>query len=146
MRRPIMIGRSTSVGRRDAPRVAQKIADLGWTPDRVISSDSCRTRETWDRMQPTFGDVDKVVFTRTLYHAGIDEVRDALSRVKKKVKTVMVIGHNPGWEEVVHALTSADHRMTTCNAAMLSTKAESWAEALARHNWKLEHFLRPKEM
>ena len=34
-------------GRRDALRVAEKIAKLGWQPEQVISSDAERTRETW---------------------------------------------------------------------------------------------------
>jgi len=38
-------------GRRNAPRVGKRLAELGWVPDHVIGSDSRRTRETWERMQ-----------------------------------------------------------------------------------------------
>ncbi len=39
-------------GRRDAPRVANRLGELGWQPDYVISSDSRRTRETLELMLP----------------------------------------------------------------------------------------------
>jgi phosphohistidine phosphatase len=86
-------------GRRDAPRVAARIAELGWLPERVFSSDSMRARETWERMEGELGKrAKKVFFTRELFHAGLPEVQDTLAGVKDKVTTVLVIGHNPGWE------------------------------------------------
>jgi hypothetical protein len=44
-------------GRRDAPRVGKRLAKLGWVPEFVVSSDSRRTRETWERMQRRFPEV-----------------------------------------------------------------------------------------
>ncbi len=134
-------------GRRDAPRIGARLAELGWGPERVISSDAARTRETWDRMSSAFGDTVEVSFTNLFYGAGTQEVVRALSDEPERVVTAMVIGHNPGWEELVEALTGADHRMTTCNAALLSIAAESWPEATAQvGRWRLEHLLRPKAL
>jgi phosphohistidine phosphatase SixA len=50
-------------GRRDAVRVGKRLAKLGWVPDLVVSSDSRRTRETWERMQRRFPEA-RVSFTR----------------------------------------------------------------------------------
>ncbi len=134
-------------GRRDAPRIAAEIVELGWAPERVISSDAARARETWERMESLLGKkAKKVVFTRTLYHGGLPEVREVMRDIKKKVATVMLVGHNPGWEDVLCTLTSGTHRLTTCNAALVSISADSWEDALAQTSWKLEHLLRPKEL
>jgi phosphohistidine phosphatase SixA len=135
-------------GRRDAVAVGDRIAKLEWSPRQVMSSDSARTRETWKRMRKSFehDDID-VRFTRDLYHAGIGAVRDELARVPDEVKTVMVIGHNPGWEGVVDALSGEDVGMTTCNAALLSVETDSWAEAAMLDScWKLHRVIRPKEL
>lgn len=132
-------------GRRDAPRVAAAIAKLGWEPETVISSDSMRTRETWKRMKKKLDKKTDVEFTRKLYHAGLDDILDALGKLSDKVKTVMVIGHNPGWEEAVSRLTGKDVQMTTCNAAMLSLDAKSWKDA-SKKKWKLEQLIRPKDL
>lgn len=136
-------------GRRDAPRVAAKIAELGWIPDRVYCSDAVRARETWDRMKEALspkGSSPKVKITSKLYQAGIDAIRKQLAKLDDKSKTVMVLGHNPGWEEAVEALTGKSVRLTTCNAILMTTKADSWADALASSNWKIERVLRPKEL
>jgi phosphohistidine phosphatase len=134
-------------GRRDAPRVAEELAELGWLPELVVSSDSQRTRDTWQGMQPSLGDAVQVRFVRTLYHAGIDAVRLELADVDDAVATVMVLGHNPGWEEVVEELSGEDHTMTTANAALLSVDAPSWREAVLLDScWSLHQILRPREL
>jgi phosphohistidine phosphatase len=130
-------------GRRDAVDVAERIEKLGWEPDTVFSSDSERTKETWDRMRKKFDKKTKVVFTRDFYEAALPQIRAVLSEVQEKTKTVMVLGHNPGWEEAVSELTGKEVTLTTCNAAMLSVEAKTWPEALEKR-WKLEHLVRPK--
>jgi phosphohistidine phosphatase SixA len=58
----------------------------------------------------------------------------------------MVIGHNPGWEDAVYDLTGVHATMTTCNAALLTVDATSWAEAAESSEWELVNLLRPKEL
>src|SRR5262245_30773186 len=67
-------------GRHDAPRVGKRLAQDGWVPDRVVSSDSRRTRETWERMERYFPDA-RVSFTRALYGGGPTELRAEVARV-----------------------------------------------------------------
>ncbi len=133
-------------GRRDAPRIGAALEAVGWRPELVISSDSERTRETWSRMEEALGGAPEVRFTRALYHAGLDEVCDAL-RAVDEAATVMLLGHNPGWEEVVDGLAGEATTMTTANAALLEIDAASWHEAVGRPgDWRLVDVLRPKEL
>ena len=134
-------------GRRDAQRVGKRLAKLGWAPELVFSSDSKRTRETWERMKDGFDDSIEATFTRDLYHAGIGAVRGVLVGVPDSIKTVMTIGHNPGWESVVELLTGKETALTTCNAALLVVEADNWSDAAAMDScWKLDTILRPKEL
>lgn len=133
-------------GRRDAPRVGQRLADLGWSPELVLSSDSTRTKETWDRMCRAF-ERPRVCFLPSLYGAGVHAVQDALANVPEEIATVMVLGHNPGWEEVLVFLTNQQVPMTTANAALLVIDADSWADAATqRGRWQLDQVIRPKEI
>ncbi len=133
-------------GRRDAPRVAEHLSELGWKPDRVLASDSARTRETWELMKPVLGDCG-VTFTRELYLAGVAAVRAQLGPIADTVRTVLVLGHNPGWEEVVQRLAGVMEPLGTCNAALLTVEANSWQEALLLDGcWKLREVVRPKEI
>jgi phosphohistidine phosphatase len=134
-------------GVRDAPRVARRIAVLGWTPERVLSSDAARTRETWEHMRESLPGVPEAHFTPLLYLAGLQALRKAFAAMPPEIGTVMAIGHNPGWEEAASALVGDDVALTTCNAAMLTITADDWSGALAREGqWRLEHLLRPKEL
>lgn len=135
-------------GRRDAPRVAAHLVGLGWVPERVISSDSQRTRETLELMLEVFEPEPEVEFTRSFYLAGPSEVATELRNLPDSVETVMVLGHNNGWEDVVTWLTGEEVLLTTINAALLSWRGEaSWEEALSdAPGWTLHEVVRPKEL
>lgn len=133
-------------GRRDAPRIGEYLAEHGWRPEHVISSDSERTRETWKLMKGAFEPEPRTEFTRSLYHAGVDEVVAALDGVHEP-DTVAVIGHNPGWEDVVEYLCGEYHRVTTGNAALLEIDDSEWSTAARRGGeWRLVELVRPKEI
>ena len=134
-------------GRRDSPRVASKLVELSWTPQLVLSSDAQRTRETFELMVPEFSPPPTVDFLSSLYHAGPEELAESLASIPDSTATVMTLGHNPGWEEVVYWLTKQTVRMTTANAALIECETESWSDVV-RHagNWSLLDMIRPKEM
>jgi phosphohistidine phosphatase len=132
-------------GRRDAPRVGKRLAKLGWVPDHVLGSDSRRTQETWERMQKCFPDT-RLRFTRSLYAGGPEELRAEVARLAPDVRTVLVLGHNPGWEEAVKALGGRDVRMTTANVVLLEEEGTTWGEALRPGRWTVAGVIRPKEL
>ena len=126
--------------------VAARLLTLGWRPQYVLSSDSARTRQTWALMEPSLGEGAEVTFDARLYHGGLVDVRRYLAKLSD-ITTAMVIGHNPGWEDMVNCLAREEIRLTTCNAALLSLEAESWRRALALDGgWSLEALIRPKEL
>ena len=133
-------------GRRDAPRLAARLVELGWKPDRILASDSERTRETYERMKSALGKHPKPKFTAKLYMADLAALRRQLTKSYDKVRTVLALGHNPGWEEAVKTPTGEEVRPGTCNPAPHNNKADTWAEALTRTDWKLEAVVRPKEL
>lgn len=134
-------------GRRDAPRVGAHLAELGWTPDRIVSSDSVRTIETIERMRETLGFDGDVLLTRRLYHASTPAIREVVSELDAGVQTVMLLGHNPGWEDALADLIGEDHTLKTANAALLSRDDTSWSEAIRRDGgWTLRDLIRAREL
>jgi phosphohistidine phosphatase len=130
-------------GRRDAARVGARLRELGWVPQVVVSSDATRTRETWEHMAAALGSAPAVTFTRDLYLMGIDEIRAVLHDLRAEVDTAMVLGHNPGWEDAVHALCGVRARMMPCAAALLRAPADAWPDVAARSSWTLDELVRP---
>jgi phosphohistidine phosphatase len=117
-------------GRDEAPLVAKKLAVRGFTPDLVTSSDSVRTTETLELAKAAWPGV-RVAMTGTFYHAGIHAVRAAAADVPGDVETWLVLGHNPGWEEMTSALAGTDVELKTSYAAVLESSAPTFADALA---------------
>lgn len=133
-------------GRDDAPRIAQRLVELGWAPDHVVSSDSARTQETWARMADTLPAPAEVEFTRRLYHAGIDAFLSVVRDVPDEVGCLLALGHNPGWEEVVEWLCGDPLRLTTANAVLLRHDATDWPGSLSPDGWTFVDILRPREL
>ena len=133
-------------GRRDAPRIAERLVELGWVPSRVLSSDAARTQETWASMADTLPPPEAVRFTRRLYHGGIEAVVDVMRDEPNDAACIMLIGHNPGWEDVVDWLSGEPIRMTTANAVLLRHERVPWAASLAPDAWSLVDVLRPREL
>ena len=134
-------------GRGDCPRIARRLVELDWQPEFILSSDSQRTRETAAGMSGLWTRPVPVEFVRSLYHAGYDELAEGVSIVPAEVTTLLVLGHNPGWQEVVLMLTGQSVEMKTGTAALLQGSGESWAEALrARRQWRPEDVLYPRQL
>ena len=132
-------------GRRDAPRVAKRLTQLDWTPQYVLSSDSQRTRETCGLMAQCWEEGIEIEFLPTLYHAGASELQDELPRVLDEVETLMVVGHNPGWQEIVYRLCEEPVTMKTAAAALLEADCDAWGDAF-RTRWSLHGVVYPKEL
>jgi phosphohistidine phosphatase len=133
-------------GRDDAPLVADRLVELGWVPDHVLLSDSRRTQETWSRMADRMPGHVQHTATRRLYHASIEAFTEVVGAHDDEERCLLVLGHNPGWEEVVQWLCGESVQLTTANAALLRRDPAPWDEALAPDSWGLVDLLRPKQL
>jgi phosphohistidine phosphatase SixA len=134
-------------GRRDAPRVADKLVELGWQPQLILSSDAQRTRETVELMRPAWPSEVPVEFLRALYLAGYDALANLCSIVDDDVVTLLTLGHNPGCEGIVEALTGEPVLMKTATAALLTGEGANWSAALGnRRQWKTVEVIYPREL
>jgi phosphohistidine phosphatase len=139
-------------GRREAPLVGRRLVELDWIPDEVVSSDALRTRQTWQGVLAGMRELHTglempVLFSRGLYLTGMDGVRDAVGDLPDATRTALVLGHNPGWEQVVLALTGEELTMKTAYAALLALETtDGWSDAIDREEaWELTRVLRPGE-
>lgn len=133
-------------GRQSAPMVANHLSTLGWQPQHILSSDARRTRETAELLLESWEDGIGVDFTSKLYLAGPSELQFELCVVSDEVETLLVLGHNPGWEGVVYRLTDVGVTMKTATAAMLHSDAcESWSDAFDA-DWTLHEIINPREI
>ncbi|WP_372783445.1 histidine phosphatase family protein [Phenylobacterium sp.] len=86
-------------GVRESAAMAAKLADLGFAPDVALVSPAARTRETWAAAEAHFPKA-RAQFDGELYHADSGAIRREAERAGERAGTVMVVGHNPGIQEL----------------------------------------------
>ncbi|MEO8114182.1 MAG: histidine phosphatase family protein [Phenylobacterium sp.] len=91
--------RLTPRGQRESAAMGEKLAELGLTPDLALVSPAARARETWAAAEPAFPKA-AVRFDDDLYHADSGAVRRAAEQAGEAYGTLMVVGHNPGLQEL----------------------------------------------
>ncbi|MDF0602581.1 histidine phosphatase family protein [Psychromarinibacter sp. C21-152] len=120
-------------GRRAAEAIGGWLAERGYHPDLVLSSDSARTRETWDRMAPHVPAPLQIVWTPSLYLAGPSAFLHALREVRE-ARTVLMLGHNPGISHFASAIVGVPPRherfgdYPTCATLVAAFDRASWAD------------------
>jgi phosphohistidine phosphatase len=93
-------------GRRSAGVMRSAMRDLGLAPDVVLVSTARRTLETLEALEP-WDDTPLVEPMDSLYLANPIQLTAALHGVAETVRSVLVIGHNPGLHDLALALAGA---------------------------------------
>jgi len=93
-------------GRRAAAAMRLALRDLGLAPDLVLLSPSRRTRETLAALEP-WDEAPLIEPVDVLYLAAAPQLLEVLHGVAETVRSVMLIGHNPGMHELALLLVGA---------------------------------------
>ncbi len=72
----------------------------------ILCSPAVRTRQTLAALETLIDDSPTIRFERGLYLASHLELLDRMARVEEEHATLLMIGHNPGIEELVRHLIS----------------------------------------
>ncbi|MFF9063932.1 SixA phosphatase family protein [Streptomyces sp. NPDC014891] len=97
-------------GLRDAPAAGRFLAESAGRPDLVLCSPARRARGTWELAAAA---LDGPVPTRLdprVYGADAAELLDVLHGVPDEVGTLLLVGHNPGLEELVPLLAAGTEK------------------------------------
>jgi phosphohistidine phosphatase len=116
------------------------------TPDLIISSSAKRALTTAELAASSAGYESEIQVTRQLYHAGPEDYIEALNGVSDGYDRVMVVGHNPGMEELVEQLSGHYQRMPTAALAYIELAIAVWADLDEEVNGRLVNLWRPKEL
>ncbi|MCG6204490.1 histidine phosphatase family protein [Rhodopseudomonas sp. HC1] len=140
-------------GRADAAAMAEWLAEQQLVPDQVLVSTATRTRQTWDILSELFpGAEPQVEHLPELYSASAAQLLAAVHEVSAGINRLMLVGHNPGLQELALGLTcgtnEGDRRMLSGNMptsaiAVIDFPIADWADARFGTG-KLQHFVSPK--
>jgi phosphohistidine phosphatase len=96
-------------GKKDAPRMGAWMYREGLVPDLVVSSPAERARQTTHAVCKGLDYKRKaVVWDEAIYEATAADLLGVLARLPASAKTVLLVGHNPGLEELLVHLVGDD--------------------------------------
>jgi phosphohistidine phosphatase len=134
-------------GRRDAPRMGNLLRDEALIPDVIITSDAVRAHTTARAVAEAAGYTRDIVVDPLLYGASPEDVLAVLKTVPDaNARTVMIVGHNPGLEDLIEQLTGEPHDVPTAALVRLALPIEAWGELSATTRATLVDLWRPKEL
>lgn len=93
-------------GRRAAAALREAMRGLGLEPDLVLVSTALRTQQTLAALQP-FEETPLIEPLDALYLATPAQMLRLLNGVAQTARSVMLVGHNPGMQELAQALTGS---------------------------------------
>ncbi|AZP16218.1 histidine phosphatase family protein [Streptomyces aquilus] len=126
-------------GLRDAPAAGRALAEADCLPDLALCSTAVRARQTWDLASAQWGTPPPVRHDARLYGAEVPELLEVVHEVAAEVETLLLVGHNPGLEDLVldlagdgldDSLDTVRVKFPTAAIAVLAWRGTAW-EALA---------------
>ena len=130
-------------GREAAEVVGKRLAAEKLKTPLVICSPAVRTRETARIVLESAKLKAEVEFEERIYEASLRDLLQVVSEVPEEVEVTIMIGHNPGFEELLSYLTGESRHMPTC--ALAKIELDDWTDVRPGKG-KLEWFITPKEL
>lgn len=110
----------TERGRSDARAIAGAIRSSGASFDRVLSSPAVRAMQT-----AAEAGLNATVDAR-IYNAPADQLLGIVRETVDSVTSLIMIGHNPGMEQLATILTGAPCEMSTATLIEMELAGEHW--------------------
>lgn len=139
-------------GRRAADRLGRHCKREGIRPALVLCSSATRARDTLERIRPGLGPQARVEADRGLYAASATELLERLRRLPDALPSVMLVGHNPGLQELALLLVHEgagrerlEGKLPTGALATLTLRRLTWS-GLHPGDAQLTELVRPRDL
>ncbi|MBM4077212.1 MAG: hypothetical protein FJ267_16390, partial [Planctomycetes bacterium] len=83
--------------------------------------------QSWEASLPT-------IIQPELYHCDVEQFVKTLRDCPIIAKAILIIGHNPGLEELVQALTNRTESISTATLVQIELDIKEWSEVSLNSN------------
>jgi phosphohistidine phosphatase len=128
-----------------APLVGRLIRKRKLRIDLLLGSPAARARQTAALVTEAAGLATELRYDERIYDADAARLLEVVSQVRESANAVMLVGHNPGMEELLGVLTGETHHMPTAALACIMLDTEKWGKVRERTG-RLEWLIRPKDL
>ncbi len=98
-------------GLKAAPLMGRYMAREGLVPDLALISTARRTQETWALVDAELPDDIERRDVGEIYEAAAERIAGVIRGVDASVRTLLVVGHNPGLQELALDLAGEGERL-----------------------------------
>lgn len=133
-------------GKRDAPRMGQLLRDEQLLPDLIVCSSAKRTWRTAELVAEAAGYRGETRITSDAYEASAAKLLTLIQSFTDSAQRILLIGHNPGLEELLEQLTGQYRPLSTAALARLEIPCEKWSEINFQTRAELQHLWQPREL
>jgi phosphohistidine phosphatase len=133
-------------GKRDAPLMGRLLKKEDLVPDIIISSTAIRARSTAEAVAKASGYKGEIVLDKSLYAAGPEAYLGVIQDLSDEYVRVMIVGHNPGLEELLELLTGEIHLMPTCSLAHVKLHVDKWSGVDNKIKGQVAEIWRPRDL
>jgi len=130
-------------GQRDAPVMAAFLDKHDLMPELIVSSPAQRAKLTAETVARKRSFSGELRFDRRIYLASPAMLLDVIRELPDEVETAMLVGHNPGMEDLIALLCGGNARMPTAAVAGLRLYADAWVDARGGDAY-LQWLIKPK--
>lgn len=142
-------------GWKAARRIGKEMKHRNMRFDFAVASTAARVRETIDGLIETYGQPDfPIHFDARIYMASTDTLMEVVRDIPSDAERALLVGHNPGLEQLIVALTQDDHdglrarvegKYPTAALAVMKLDIASWGD-LEPASGKLTELILPRDL
>jgi phosphohistidine phosphatase len=122
----------TARGERDTRAMARYLVSQAGHPDSIVASDAKRAQQTAKILAKTSDFKGKIATEPDIYGASLETLLKVIHHLPDRDSCVVLVGHNPGFEELGAALADEDiegRHLPTAGVVHLEFDADHWKDA-----------------
>lgn len=142
-------------GKRASEVVGRWLREQGLRYDLILASPAIRCVETLEHLAIGYGETLAPMWDKRIYLASADSLLDVVQEAPDSAERVMMVGHNPGFEDLVLMLVpdiagddardAVEEKYPTASVAEICFDVDRWAD-VAPGAGKLTLFQRPRDI
>lgn len=132
-------------GRNAAPLMGNLMKERTFNPQTIISSPAVRAVQTAELVKSAAQFAAEINFDSRIYEADLPTLLEIVSKIDDANESALIVGHNPGFENLVRILTNEIQTMPTAALAVVDLNIENWNQIFSATG-TLREIIRPKEI
>ena len=122
----------TGRGRSEAAEMGRRMAAQGVQPDLIVTSDARRAYQTATLAATELPEAAPIRLDPDVYYSGLDTLLAVVRRQPDDADCIVLVGHNPGFEDLTSALTGQQVALPTGALACVTFAADAWSAVQER--------------